>query len=94
MEQAARTAALTPGTTAVKAAPGRLVAAILNRGSADASLIIYDHPSAASGTKLAKLQVTATDPTATWTPASPQLAPAGLTAVLAGTGSTAQVVYH
>ena len=88
------TATLAAATTVVKAAPGELVAILLVYGSAEASIIIYDNPSAGSGTAIAKLIATSTTKIATWTPSARQRAHTGLTAVVAGTGATAYVVFY
>jgi len=96
MKPPAITTALAAPTaaTVIKAAPGQLVGAIVAFGSADATLTIYDHASAASGTILAILKATDEQQTAAWQPNTPQLASNGITAKLEGTAAQAIIEYH
>lgn len=93
MNPPARTANVTPSTTAVKAAPGQLVAVLAVYGSAATTVTVYDHASAASGTVLAQLKP-ASGSTQAWTPPTPQLAQNGITVKVDGTAALAIVVYH
>ena len=77
----------------VSATPAYLVAASLRRDGADATLLIYDNASAASGTLLAELSVTTSNEVATWCPALPIRADAGITAIVTGAGATGLVAH-
>jgi hypothetical protein len=76
----------------VKAAPGGLVAVSLTAAGDQATLILYDNASAASGTKLVTLKAAA-NTTQTWTPSSPQVVSLGIYADLSGTTPVATVLY-
>lgn len=76
----------------VKAAKGVLAGAILAAGNANATLIIYDNASAASGTKLLELHVLANDTVAV--DAHHVVATAGLYAAVTGTGAIYTVFYQ
>jgi hypothetical protein len=76
----------------VSATPGSLVAVLLTAAGDQATIILYDNASAASGTKLATLKAAA-NTTAAWTPASPQVASLGIYADVTGTTPEATVLY-
>jgi hypothetical protein len=76
----------------VKATPGALVAASLTAGADLATLILYDHASAASGTKFITLKAAA-NTTVSWTPAASQVVSLGIYADIDGTAPVATVLY-
>lgn len=76
----------------VNAAPGSLVAVLLTAAGDQATIILYDNASAASGTKLATLKVAANG-TGSWTPSSPQVVSLGIYADVSGTTPEATVLY-
>lgn len=80
---------LAVGTNAVSTRSGRLTDVQLFGGSATSTVIVYDHPSAASGTVLARFT---TASATTWSHSFGGDGVAfnnGLTAVVAGTGAIA-----
>lgn len=85
--------ALAVGTTAVIAHAALMTQIILTPAAADCSIIVYDHPSAASGNVLATLKAPASAASVSVSFNTPVWAGAGLTAVVAGTGALAYVVY-
>jgi len=80
------------GDKIVKAANGALVGVVLSAGSANATLILYDNASAASGTVLCKLTALANS-SVQFTPSQPYVASAGIYADIGGTGANATVVF-
>ena len=77
---------------AVLARNGQLVAVLLTAGSDAATIVLYDNPSAASGTVLATLKAAA-NTTAQWSPVAPYAAANGIFADVTGTSPTAYVVF-
>jgi hypothetical protein len=77
---------------AVLARPGQLIAVLLAAGSANATLILYDNPAAASGTVLCKLAALAND-SVSFTPPVGISAGGGIFADIEGTGANATVLY-
>jgi len=76
----------------VKASPGALVAVVLTAAGDQATIVLYDNASAASGTKLATLKAAA-NTTVSWTPPSPQVVSLGIFADVTGTTPEATVLY-
>jgi hypothetical protein len=83
---------LAVGTTAVSTKPGRLRSVMLFGGSATSSVIVYDNPSAASGTVLARLQCAASGAQSIDFDEGIAVN-TGITAVVAGTAAIANICY-
>lgn len=77
---------------AVKASGGQLVSVVLTGGSDAATVVLYNNPSAASGTVIVTLKA-AINTTVVFTPAAPIVCSAGIYADLTGTGPLVYVSY-
>lgn len=76
----------------IKASNGQLVAILLQGGSANSTLILYDNASAASGTVVASIAALTNDSVAFCPTASLPFVN-GLYADISGTGAAATIVY-
>ena len=76
----------------VKATGGAVVAILLTAGSDDASVILYDNPSAGSGIVLAKVKAPLNQ-SAGFCPAFPYAASKGIYATITGTDPSVMVVF-
>ena len=81
------------GDGVVKASSGQLVAVALTPAAALSTLILYNNPSAASGTVLIKLQAVANGGSVVFEPAVPYVFANGCYADIDGAGANATVVY-
>ncbi len=76
----------------VNAAPGSLVSVLLTAAGDQATIVLYDNATAASGTKLCTLKAAA-NTSDSWTPSSPQIVSLGIFADVTGTTPEATVLY-
>lgn len=76
----------------VKTGPGQLVSVLLTAGADAATIVLYDNPSAASGTVLCTLKAPANE-SAQWSPSLPIVFSKGVFADVSGTSPTAYVAY-
>lgn len=77
---------------AVKASGGQLCSVVLTAGSDTATVVLYNNPSAASGTKVLTLKAAA-NTSVVFTPVQPLSFSAGLYADLTGTDPAVYVGY-
>ncbi len=85
---------LAVGTTAVCGVPALLTSLSLAPAAADCSIKVYDNASAASGTILTEITLKANTGSVQYTFESPIYSTRGLTAVVAGTGAIAHVMFQ
>ncbi len=98
LESVLPSAVLTVATTVVCGAPALLYAIILNPAAVSASVTLYDNATAGSGTVLALIQgiglATTIGSSVVFTLPSPIMCTKGITAVVTGTGGTAQAYFQ
>lgn len=98
LEPVIPSASLTVATTVVTAKPALLYAVVLNPAAVAGNITLYDNATAGSGTQLMLLQadgLTASiGSSVVFTLPTPIYCAAGITAVVTGTGATAQVYFQ